>query len=277
MSTHPQSLDRRVFEDLRQRLVDRTRRNRLLHFKHSARAAIVRVVDELLDQVIGHLQGEGRFRFRPLPDPEEEAADERTEMFRAALTKARITDEVYRAALAGLDSDDPSASAKEARIERDLRDRVRARLGLPPRPQRKGIDLIAYARGLGVDASLEMPPSGRPPQPKHTDNWLQTLLFPDQLRTRLSSVFKKAKEIEQETGVSTLHLAFGFLEWFESDTSDEAFCSPLLLLPVGLERQRMRGGMEEFQLAAMDSTPVTNLSLELRLRRRPTIPESGEA
>ena len=87
MSSHLQSLDRRVFDDLRQRLVDRTRRNRLLNFKHSARTSIVRVVDEALDQVFGHLQGEGRFRFRPLADPEEEPADERTDVFRAALAR----------------------------------------------------------------------------------------------------------------------------------------------------------------------------------------------
>ena len=79
------------------------------------------------------------------------------------------------------------------------------------RPQRKEIDSPAYARSLGVDASLELALPGQLTQPKHTDDWVQTLLFPDQLRTRLSSVFKKAKEVEQETGVSTLHLAFGFL------------------------------------------------------------------
>jgi Protein of unknown function (DUF4011) len=33
-----------------------------------------------------------------------------------------------------------------------------------------------------------------------------------------------------------LHLIFGFLEWFESESSDQPHLAPLLLLPVTIEK-----------------------------------------
>lgn len=260
------TLEVAVYQDLRERLVDRSRRNRLLHFRHGARAPILRVIDEALDYVLGHLRDDGRFRFRTLPDPESEPHDERTPTFRTALAQARLLDDTYRTTLAALDSDDPSAPAKEARIERELRDRVRASVGLPPRIQRRGIDIMEYARSQGLDPSFDIKAPPQPAPAKHTDDWLQTLMFPDQLRARLASMNRNARAVEQETGVNTLHLAFAFLEWFEDESSQEALLSPLLLLPVGLERRTIRGGDEEFRLSALDDAPTTNLSLELRLR-----------
>ena len=66
--------------------------------------------------------------------------------------------------------------------------------------------------------------------------------------------------------MNTLHLAIGFLEWFEDDVSSETFLSPLLVMPVALERTTSRGGQDDYRLTALDSAPSTNLSLELRLR-----------
>ena len=39
-----------------------------------------------------------------------------------------------------------------------------------------------------------------------------------------------------EQGVNVLFVAFGFLKWFEAEHSDEPRLSPLLLVPVCLER-----------------------------------------
>lgn len=257
-------IDVRRFEDLRERLVDRTRRNRLLHFRHASRGSLLRIVDESLNRVLDHLRDQRAFRFRPLPDLDDDPADERTREFRAALAKAGATDENYRRAIAELDPEDPSVDAKEARLERELRDRVRDALGLPPRPHRKNLDIASYARTHGIDPSYDI--TSPKDAPKHSDDYLKTLLFRDQLRSRTASIFRHSRAIEQETGVSTLHLAFGFLEWFESDDSTEAFHSPLLLLPANLERRVVRGTEEEYRLSALDDEPITNLSLELRLR-----------
>lgn len=260
------AFDIRIYEDLRERLVDRTRRNRLLHFKHSARAKIIRIVDEVPDRVLSHLQNDGRFRFRPLPDPGDDLRDEQTPEFRAALATTRVTDKDYRAAMAGLDQDDPSTSAKEERIERELRDKIREQLGLPHRASRKAINIIEYARTCGIDPNFDLQPLQSNSAQRRRDDWLQTLLFNEKLQGRLLGILRDARAVEHETGVSTLHLAFGFLEWFEADTSEIAFSTPLLLLPVELERVTTRGREDEFRVAASENDPITNLSLELRLR-----------
>ena len=141
-------MEQQIYQNLRERLVDCTRRNRLLHFKHTAKGTMLRIVDEVPDLVLAKLQNDGRLRFKPLPDPDDEPADEHTPRFRVALTAARVMDEAYRTAIAALDQEDPSATAKQERIERELRDRVRAELGFPPRPQRRSLDPAAHRAAL---------------------------------------------------------------------------------------------------------------------------------
>ena len=53
-------------------------------------------------------------------------------------------------------------------------------------------------------------------------------------RSRLLSRSDRATLSEQ--GVNVLFVAFGFLKWFEAEHSDEPRLSPLLLVPVCLER-----------------------------------------
>ena len=265
MSNDTTVQERAVYQDLRERLIDLSRRNRLLNFRHSSRASLVRIVDEVPERVLSQLCDDVRFRFRALPAPDIEPEDERTPEFQAAVQRGRL-DEAFIAEMAKIDPDDASAAATEARLERDLRDRIRARLKLPRRPQQRDIDPARHARANGITPDFDLPPASGPLLSKHTDNYLQTLLFPDQLKTKIGKIYRNTRDIEGETGVNTLHLAIGFLEWFESDSSDEALLSPLLLLPTGLERTTTRGGEDEYRLAALDSTPSTNLSLELRLR-----------
>ncbi|RVT99477.1 DUF4011 domain-containing protein [Rhodovarius crocodyli] len=253
----------RAYEELRERLVDRSRRNRLLHFPHGSRGAGIRIVDEQPEAVLKRLRDDKALRFKGLPEPEPNPRDEDNDEFRAALEAARATDEAYRRDHAAADADNAVAVA---RVERALRDRVRAARGMPPRPERRNLDLAAWAKEHGVEPSFDMPPAAEAAPDKHKDDALQTLLFPDQLRAQLGSLRNRVRGIEQETGVATLHLALGFLEWFESERDDKPCVSPLLLLPVALEGKRGRGGEEEFRLTATDGTPVGNLSLELRLR-----------
>jgi hypothetical protein len=264
---HDHALDHQIYQDLRERLVDRSRRNRLLNFRHTSKGAMLRIVNEVPDLVLAKLRNEAKLRFKPLPDPDgDEPAEERTQQFRSALVDARATDKEYRSALAALDPEDPSANAKEERLERALRDHVRTKLGLPARMQSQGPDPAAHARTYGIDPSFELPTPSASTPVERADDWMHTLLFPDQLRKRVSGIAQKVREVEQETGVATLHLAFGFLEWFESESSDSAYSSPLLLLSVSLERHRARRGEDDYRLVALDEPPSTNLSLEVRLR-----------
>ncbi|MCS6890518.1 MAG: DUF4011 domain-containing protein, partial [Rhodovarius sp.] len=125
MPANPLGVEHYVFEDLRRRLLDRGRRNPLLHFPHSRRRSIIRIVDEVPDLVLEHLCNDGRFRFKALPDPENEPQDEKTPEFRAALVKARLTDPAYLEEIQKITDDDPAAEDRRIRAERGLRDRLR--------------------------------------------------------------------------------------------------------------------------------------------------------
>lgn len=50
------------------------------------------------------------------------------------------------------------------------------------------------------------------------------------------NIDKKAREFIEETGVNVAYMAFGFIHWKESDSSDVVFRAPVLLIPILLEQ-----------------------------------------
>src|SRR5262249_2716069 len=78
-----------------------------------------------------------------------------------------------------------------------------------------------YAESLGIAPSFELPlPKATPganSRERHTDNEIQTLLYPEELERLLSKTANAARLVIEETGSNMLYLAFGFLEWYESD------------------------------------------------------------
>jgi len=221
---------------LRSRLLDLTARNPLVSFPHgraTGTRAHVRAVGGYVDALFAHLGDAKPLTIRPLPPPEDEPEDEKQPGFRTVLEATRLTDERYTEEVAGLAADE-LGSAKAATIDRKLNDRVRASLGLPPRSSGMPTALASYAARLGIDASFDLRPS--PAAPAKTQGRsavdFQALVLPDALERQLAKIRDTARIVAEETGVSTLHLAFGFLEWFESDASDKPLTSPLLLLRV---------------------------------------------
>ncbi|MSR62026.1 MAG: DUF3320 domain-containing protein [Planctomycetes bacterium] len=92
-----------------------------------------------------------------------------------------------------------------------------------------------------------------------------------ELAPRLTEIFRAAREGLEEGGASGLYLALGFLEWYESPTSDRPRLAPLLLVPVDLQRGSIRQG---FKLArAADETRFNTTLLEmLRAQHHVEIP-----
>lgn len=54
--------------------------------------------------------------------------------------------------------------------------------------------------------------------------------------TALKNIDKKAREFIEETGVNVAYMAFGFIHWKESDSSNYVFRAPILLVPVQLDQ-----------------------------------------
>lgn len=61
---------------------------------------------------------------------------------------------------------------------------------------------------------------------------LQTLYFPDVFESCVRKLSQENKSSVEESGIHTLYLVFGFIEWFESRDSNESSLAPLITVPV---------------------------------------------
>ena len=155
----------------------------------------------------------------------------------------------------------------------------RKRMGFRPAPE---IDKPADESGLTED---ELFGDLAPPEEedvdergiaeRHRDIWLQTRLTPEGLQRRLLNLYYDARTAYEEQGVNILYLALGMLEWYETDSSDEARFAPLLLIPVNLERG---SALQQFRLSWSEEEISSNLSLIEKIKTDfgPELPEVPE-
>ncbi len=222
-SQHDDSLASNSLARIRQRLVDTGARNRLINCGLD-RAQVVRLVDELPDQVYARLIDAKPFDMAPVPAPS------------------------HQELLA------------EGYIEYDEITNERTKNSYP-KPD-------VWARRHGIDTAYELP-SGLPSEdsPAHTDDKLQTLLFPDRLNTQLGKIRQLANTAMEESGTNILYLALGFLEWYEAPTSDKPRLSPLFVVPVDLTRGKLVSGdgLRTYKINLRDDGLLSNVSLAQRL------------
>ena len=68
---------------------------------------------------------------------------------------------------------------------------------------------------------------------------LQTNLLPQNLERRSKNILQHWKTGIEETGINFLYLSIGFLKWFEASHSNESYLSPIILIPLRIERTRL--------------------------------------
>ena len=98
-----------------------------------------------------------------------------------------------------------------------------------------------------------------------------------QLLRVLTNLYRRSSAEYRERGLHILHVALGVLEWRDQDDS-EPFRSPLILVPVELERASLR---EPFRLLPIEEDPFVNPALSSRLHqdfdfKLPTAPDAWE-
>jgi len=96
---------------------------------------------------------------------------------------------------------------------------------------------------------------------------LPVLHYHEQLDTISRKIATAAKTAIEESGTNMLYLVFGFLEWYESDDSEQAHLAPLVVVPVTIERTGGRGKAVETVLEYSGEDIGTNLSLVEKMRR----------
>lgn len=248
---------------LRAKLIDLSRKSPLINFRHGGRSAsILRIVDERPDLVFQSLH-QGGMQFEALPAPETTPLDETTDEFRIAYERGRLTDSDFLKATEELgDKEEDSAALQIA--ERILRAKVRRELGLPELDYGKALDVAALALANGFDPSFDLRSSDEATEDHHEDNWLRVLLTEKELQKRLKSIWDKYRSHYRETGIHTLYLAIGFVEWIEeaNNTKNHA---PVLLLAVELGREIKRSRYE-YTLRPHDEGLQINIALAEKMR-----------
>ena len=208
------------YEGLRVRLLDLSRKNQLLNYNLRPRSKrSIQIIRCSLEDAHRRLAlDETTLKISALPEPGSIPSEE----FRAALDRAKNIDVEYLTALEALESNSRNDSAALDKLERELRDRVRQELEVPPRPTRKELNRAEHARSQGIDPRFDLDPKNTVQNGKG----LQTLKFPDELEAVMEKIVGDARLAEQEIGLSTLFLAFGFLECYESDNSGKSSFAP---------------------------------------------------
>lgn len=260
-------LIRARIENLRPKLLDLSRRNPLISTKFSPRSnSHIRVVDELPDVLFSILGKQQKMRFVPLPSLEDDPRDEQTREFQNALTNARLTDEIYIAAVDAIDPSSEVALEENRHLERQLRDRIREVFGMPSHQRAHDLSLAQHAKNNGISPHFELPtPSEEHQDGRHSDTDIQTLILPKDLERKMNGLMSKCRSWAQETGINVLHAAFGFLEWSEANGRGSSF-APLILSAVELEKKKALEGTE-FWVSGKGEEPETNMVLGEMLRR----------
>jgi len=259
---HPSDIEatRRAGERLRHRLLDLSRRNSSISFSHSSkRRDQIRVIDELPNVLFEAFTKGRSLPLAPLPDPRS-LDDEQTPYFQERLDEACYNDPEF------LEKSRNWEDAEEADHRERVSRRLRTELGWPSRENRGKHRAETVARILGMDPTYDLPDEPWEEDrraARHTDNRIQTLLFPDQLERATATLFRKNRLILSESGVQALYAAFGFLAW-QPPKGTEPVLSPLILVPIRIERGRDAHGFT-YRLEPRDDDIRVNPSLAAAL------------
>jgi very-short-patch-repair endonuclease len=130
--------------------------------------------------------------------------------------------------------------------------------------------LVANGKAMGFKAARNAGPEEGESPPKmvrvdrnQNDLFLQSMLPPELLQSRLRGLAYDADTIEKEQGVNILFLALGFLKWFEPGNDAPVRHAPLILVPVTLSRV---SAAERFRVRYVEEELGTNLNLQARLQ-----------
>jgi very-short-patch-repair endonuclease len=251
---------------LRKRLIDLTRRrNGLIHLPVGTGKGVIRLINVSVRSALAGLRAEKGLALAPLPEDEEAIPpEERTPEFERRFEERKATDAEYQTALADGEAEGEPGRLRLAQIAHRLRNDVRAELGLPRRPERVRPDPSEVARRHGIDPSHDLAEDGEGAPPRG----LQTLLFPREFEAKAEALLRKAKSVAEERGIEILKVAIGALEWPEREDAARVNLSPILVLPVTLERRvKAKTRTPEFVLKAQAEAPERNEALALRLEK----------
>jgi len=87
---------------------------------------------------------------------------------------------------------------------------------------------------------------------------------PAETKKRLLELYRSSRSAFEESGANILYLALGFLEWYEAKSSELPRWSPILLVPVQLERE---SGGQGYELKKIEDETRVNTTLIEKLKQ----------
>ncbi|MEN6525145.1 MAG: DUF3320 domain-containing protein [Candidatus Polarisedimenticolia bacterium] len=84
-----------------------------------------------------------------------------------------------------------------------------------------------------------------------------------ELPTRLTALYRAARNGLEENGANTLYLALGLLLWYESDRTERPRYAPILLLPMEIVRRSVATG---YVVRMAEDEPVLNVTMLAMLK-----------
>jgi very-short-patch-repair endonuclease len=130
--------------------------------------------------------------------------------------------------------------------------------GEAPQPK---LSVTDYAKSLGWETSFDLEGNSR------RSDLLPVLYDFEGLQRITRKIGSAAKTAVEESGTNMLYLILGFLEWYESDDSEQPRFAPLLTLPVALDRGGGKGKGFECGIECTGEDLTTNFSLVEKMRR----------
>ena len=128
-----------------------------------------------------------------------------------------VSDDLYSLEMKSIAEKDSIDQDKISELEssalRELKDRLRIKLGLPKRLDNNSeVNLIEFAKIQKINPSYDLPEPSSAIQANHRDTKIQTLFLKESLDLKLKKLKLKSAENLREQGLSTLYICFGFLE-----------------------------------------------------------------
>ena len=89
-------------------------------------------------------------------------------------------------------------------------------------------------------------------------------MLPDQMERSLAGISDQTRTALQEKGVNTLYVAIGYLEWYESESSEKPMFAPLLLHQIDIERKLVYSKYQ-YTIGSLGEETDVNKTLSERL------------
>jgi superfamily I DNA and/or RNA helicase len=240
--------------ELRDKLIDTSRRNKLIDYKRLSKSKNLIIIDESAEFIYNYLVKEdGTFKFKFIPEPgiskkdleniDEEINEHKKQLEEELKQENHESVKQLQFIIEGLESEKKELQ-KQALLTAEER-----------------------AQELGYDISYELPEidlNSSDVDEKYTDSSLQTLHYPNEMEKILTSLQRDARTIVEETGSNMLYLILGLLKWNEAKNSEQYNRSPLVSIPVILNKEK-KADRYEFTLEYSGSGIDTNRSLAEKL------------